>query len=406
MFLINFVKSIFNFKAYRLKHAAFNVLFLVYLLGFLGAYLIKILQDSDERLYQKHVMGLLVGLGVILVISLIDYHFIAKWFVVLYLVNMALLLICRYSNSLPIYGWSHYQARRWIKIGGDPTAGMDNKGFEFMPSEVTKIALIIFMAKYFDICYKKIKKIWVLLLAIALMGVPTLMIFMQPDLSTTICLVMIFAVLVFVSGVPYKFIFPIVAVALPIAIGLIWYVQQDFQVLLTEWQQNRVLAALHPEEHPELMYQQNNAKSAIQSGGMIGKFLMGENLKGTYYVPVKESDFIFTAVGEGFGFIGAIAVLLTYFIMIVLIIRIGKRAKDYLGMMLAMGIGALISVQVFINIGVVTSLLPNTGIPLPFMSSGLSALFINLVTIGLLMNISMQPKEDVPKPVDEFEFLE
>ncbi len=406
MFLINFVKSIFNFKAYRLKHAAFNVLFLVYLLGFLGAYLIKILQDSDERLYQKHVMGLLVGLGVILVISLIDYHFIAKWFVVLYLVNMALLLICRYSNSLPIYGWSHYQARRWIKIGGDPTAGMDNKGFEFMPSEVTKIALIIFMAKYFDICYKKIKKIWVLLLAIALMGVPTLMIFMQPDLSTTICLVMIFAVLVFVSGVPYKFIFPIVAVALPIAIGLIWYVQQDFQVLLTEWQQNRVLAALHPEEHPELMYQQNNAKSAIQSGGMIGKFLMGENLKGTFYVPVKESDFIFTAVGEGFGFIGAIAVLLTYFIMIVLIIRIGKRAKDYLGMMLAIGIGALISVQVFINIGVVTSLLPNTGIPLPFMSSGLSALFINLVTIGLLMNISMQPKEDVPKPVDEFEFLE
>ena len=164
MFLINFVKSIFNFKAYRLKHAAFNVLFLVYLLGFLGAYLIKILQDSDERLYQKHVMGLIVGLGVILVISLIDYHFIAKWFIVLYLINMALLLICRYSNSPPIYGWSHYQARRWIKIGGDPSLGEKNPGFEFMPSEVTKIALIIFMAKYFDICYKKIKKISIKLL--------------------------------------------------------------------------------------------------------------------------------------------------------------------------------------------------------------------------------------------------
>ena len=406
MFLINFIKSIFNFKAYRFKHMAFSVLFLVYLLGFIGAYLIKILQDADERLYQKHVMGLLMGLGVILVISLIDYHFIAKWFVVLYLINMVLLLICRYSNSLPIYGWSHYQARRWIKIGGDPTLGEKNPGFEFMPSEVTKIALIIFMAKYFDICYKKIKKLWVLLLSIALMGVPTLMIFMQPDLSTTICLCMIYAVLVFVSGVPYKFIFPIVAVLVPTAVGLIWYVQQDFQQLLTYWQRRRVLAALHPEEYPELMYQQTNAKAAIQSGGMIGKFLMGENLKGTYYVPVKESDFIFTAVAEGFGFIGAIAVLLIYFIMIVLIIRIAKKAKDYLGMMLAMGIGALISVQVFINIGVVTSLLPNTGIPLPFMSSGLSALLINLVTIGLLLNISMQPKEDVPKPADEFEFLE
>jgi rod shape determining protein RodA len=238
------------------------------------------------------------------------------------------------------------------------------------------------------------------------MGVPTLMIFMQPDLSTTICLAMIFAVLVFVSGVPYKFIFSIVAILTPILIGVIWYVQQDFQVLLTYWQQRRVLAALHPEDYPDLMYQQSNAKAAIQSGGMIGKFLQGEGLKCTYYVPVKESDFIFTAVAEGFGFIGAIAVLMTYFLMIVLIIRIGKRAKDYLGMMLAIGIGALISVQVFINIGVVTSLLPNTGIPLPFMSSGLSALLINLVTIGILINISMQPKEDVPKHNDEFEFLE
>ena len=382
------------------------MLFLVYLLGGIGAYLIKILQDSDERLYQKHVMGLLLGLGVILVISLIDYHFIAKWFIVLYLVNMALLLICRFSNSLPIYGWSHYEARRWIKIGGDPTLGEKNPGFEFMPSEVTKIAMIIFIAKFFDICYKKIQKIWVLLLAIALMGVPTLMIFMQPDLSTTICLATIFAVMVFVSGVPYKYIFSIVAILTPILIGVIWYVQQDFQVLLTWWQQRRVLAALHPEDYPDLMYQQSNAKAAIQSGGMIGKFLAGEGLKGTYYVPVKESDFIFTAVAEGFGFIGAIAVLMTYFLMIVLIIRIGKRAKDYLGMMLAIGIGALISVQVFINIGVVTSLLPNTGIPLPFMSSGLSALMINLVTIGILINISMQPKEDLPKHNDEFEFLE
>lgn len=406
MFLVNFIKSIFNFKAYRFKHAAFSVLFLVYLLGGIGAYLIKILQDSDEQLYQRHVKGLLLGLGVILVISLIDYHFIAKWFVVLYLINMALLLICRFSNSLPIYGWSHYDARRWIKIGGDPTAGVDNKGFEFMPSEVTKIAMIIFIAKFFDICYKKIQKIWVLLLAIALMGVPTLMIFMQPDLSTTICLAMIFAVLVFVSGVPYKYIFSIVAILTPIAIGLIWYVQQDFQVLLKYWQRRRVLAALHPEDYPDLMYQQSNAASAIRSGGMIGKFLSGEGLKGTYYVPVKESDFIFTAVAEAFGFIGAVAVLMTYFLMIVLIIRIGKRAKDYLGMMLAIGIGALISVQVFINIGVVTSLLPNTGIPLPFMSSGLSALLINLVTIGILINISMQPKEDVPKHNDEFEFLE
>jgi rod shape determining protein RodA len=91
--------------------------------------------------------------------------------------------------------------------------------------------------------------------------------------------------------------------------------------------------------------------------------------------------------------------------MVIFIIRIAKRARDYLGMMVALGIGALISIQVFINIGVVTSLLPNTGIPLPFMSSGLSSLLINLMLIGVLMNISMQPKDEVPRPVNEFEGL-
>ncbi len=406
MFLVNFIKSIFNFKEYRLRSMSLGVFAIVYALGVMGAYLIKILQDADENLYQKQVYALIGGAVAILFISLVDYHFVAKMYILLYLLNMGLLLICRFSNSLPIYGWAHYDARRWIKIGGDPTAGVNNRGFEFMPSEITKVALIICLAKYFDLCYKKIKKIWVLLGAIALMGIPIFMIFMQPDLSTTICLTMVFAVMVFASGVPYKFIFSIAGVLIPIGVGLIWYVIQDYQKLLKPWQRKRVLAAIHPEDYPELTYQQDNAKLAIQSGGTIGKMLSGDTgPRGTRFVPVKESDFIFSAVAEEFGFIGSVAVIILYFLMIMLIIRIAKRARDYLGTMIALGIGALISIQVFINIGVVTSMLPNTGIPLPFMSSGLSSLLINLMLIGVLMNISMQPKDEVPKPVNEFEGL-
>ncbi len=408
MFLVNFIKSIFNFKEYRVRSLSLNVFIIVYALGIFGAYLIKTLQDPGENLYQKQLYALAGGAVAILVISLIDYHFVAKMYILLYLVNMGLLLICRFSNSLPIYGWSHYDARRWIKIGGDPTAGMKNsgQGFEFMPSEITKVALIICLAKYFEVCYKKIRKIWVLMGAIVLMGIPIFMIFMQPDLSTTICLTMVFAVMVFASGVPYKFIFSIAGVLIPIGVGLIWYVIQDYQVLLKDWQRKRVLAAIHPEDYPELTYQQDNAKIAIQSGGTIGKMLSGDTgPRGTRFVPVKESDFIFSAVAEEFGFIGSVAVIVLYFLMIMLIIRIAKRARDYLGMMIALGIGALISIQVFINIGVVTSMLPNTGIPLPFMSSGLSSLLINLMLIGVLMNISMQPKDEVPRPVNEFEGL-
>ncbi len=245
------------------------------------------------------------------------------------------------------------------------------------------------------------------MLSIALMAIPTFIVFLQPDLSTTICLLMVFAVMVFASGVPIKFIGIIAAVGLPALYGLIWYVQQDFQSILKPWQKNRVMAAIHPEDYPDLMFQQLNAASAIRSGGMIGKTLAGDTgPRGTLVVPVKESDFIFTAVAEEFGFIGSLVVILLYLVMVVLIIRIAKRAKDYFGSMLALGIGGLISVQVFINIGVVTSLLPNTGIPLPFMSSGLSALLINVLLIGILMNISMQPKDEIPKQTDEFEFLE
>ena len=400
------INTMFPLKSYKWKHLNLTLLTLVYVIGFIGVYLISILQDSDENLYQKQIKGLIAGLVVIVFLTLLDYHFIARLWPLLYILNMGLLLICKYSNSLPIYGWSHYSARRWIKIGGDPTLGVDNPGFEFQPSEVTKIAMIICIARLFDLCYKHIQKIWVLFLSIVLMAIPTLFIFMQPDLSTTLCLVMVFAVMVFASGVPFKYIWTIIGVGAPIAIGLIWYVQQDFQILLEEWQQNRVLAALHPEDYPELMYQQTNAKSAISSGGLIGKMLSGDTgVRGTTYVPVKESDFIFTAVAEEFGFIGSVCVLAMYFIMILLIIRIAKRAGDYLGRMIALGIGALISIQVFVNIGVVTSLLPNTGIPLPFMSSGLSSLLINLLLIGILLNISIQPQDNRSQTEKEFDFL-
>ncbi|MBR4725794.1 MAG: FtsW/RodA/SpoVE family cell cycle protein [Lachnospiraceae bacterium] len=406
-FFVNIFNKIIGIKRYDFKSFSFMLFAIVYVLGFTGIYLISILQDADERMYQKQIAAYAVGLVVILLVSIIDYHFIGKYFIVLYLISLGLLLICRFSNTYPIYGWAHYDARRWIKIGGDPSLGKDNPGFEFMPSEITKVAMIIFTAKFFDLCYKKIKKIWVMLLSIVFMAIPTFLILTQTDLSTSVVLVATFAVMLFASEIPLKFILPFVIVGVPLAGGLFWYVQQPDQVLLKWYQQQRILAAIHPEQFPELRFQQDNALAAIRSGGMIGKLLSGDTgVRGTTHVPVKESDFIFTAVGEEFGFIGSIAVIVLYFILILLIIRIARRAKDYLGMMIATGMGALISFQVFINIGVVTSLLPNTGIALPFMSSGLSALLMNLVMVGIILNISLQPKKnEVPVEKDEFELL-
>ncbi|MCR5331479.1 MAG: FtsW/RodA/SpoVE family cell cycle protein [Lachnospiraceae bacterium] len=405
-FIVNLFNRIIGIKRYDFKSYSVLLLAIVYIIGFIGIYLISILQDSDENLAQKQIAAYAAGFFLILFISMIDYHFIGKYYIILYLISLGLLLVCRFSNSYPIYGWAHYDARRWIKIGGDPSAGINNTGFEFMPSEITKMAMIVFIAKFFDVCYKKIKKIWVMLLAMVFMAVPTYLIMTQTDLSTSIVLVAMFAVMLFASEVPMKFILPFVIVGVPVAAGLFWYVIQPDQVLLKPYQQRRILAALHPEMFPELTYQQDNAASAIRSGGMIGKMLSGDTgVRGTTYVPVKESDFIFTAVAEEFGFIGSILIIALYMILIFLIIRIAKRAKDYLGMMIAIGTGALFSFQVFINIGVVTSLLPNTGIALPFMSSGLSALLMNLILIAIVLNVSLQPKTEVPVEKDEYEFL-
>lgn len=394
-------------REYEYKSFSWMLFFTVYVIGAISVYMMYVLEDGDESFISKQVFGYVAGLAVIIFFTFFDYHLIAKLFIFAYLIGIGLLLICRFSNSGLIYGWAHYDARRWIKIGGDPTAGINNKGFEFQPSDIVKVALIIFFAKYFDLCRKKITKLWVLGLSVLFIMIPTFLILTQTDLSTSIVIVLLYASMVFVSGVPFKYILPIAGTALPLLGGLYWYVQQPFQVILKEYQQNRLLASKYPELYPELVYQQTNAAAAIRSGGLYGKFFAEDStLTGTRYVPVKESDFIFTAIAEEFGFFGSVVVILLFLLLVILAFRIARRAKDYLGKMIAIGIGSLFAFQVFINIGVVTSLLPNTGIPLPLMSAGLSSLLVYLGMIGMLLNISLQPAQKVEKTEDEFEALD
>ena len=396
--MLKVLKKIFPIKEYDFKSFCFPLLLIVYILGFVGVYLIYVLdyyekQAIKQNLYSKQILAFAIGIGLILVVALIDYHIIAKLSPLIYLAGIGLLLICRFVDKPPIYGWAHYTAKRWIKIGGDPSLGEKNPGFEFQPSEIVKIAVVITLAWFFFKVHKYIKKLWVLAVSVAIVAVPLVFIFKQPDLSTTILLFVVFAVMVLISGVSYKYIVPILAVFVPTAIFLLWYIQQDFQTVFTEYQVNRVKSLFYPEDFPELAYQQQNAVAAIKQGGLTGKVLQGvEANLASRSVPVRESDFIFSSVCEVFGFIGAVIILLGYAIMILMIIRIARKSKDYLGRMIAVGFGSMLLVQVSINVGVVTYILPNTGIALPFMSSGLSSLLVNLLMIGILLNVSLQPR--------------
>ncbi len=376
----------FKFKNYDLKHYNVSLLGVIIILGSIGMVLIQRLQDADERQFEKQVIGYVAGITLAIIISMIDYHFICKFFIPLYILNLGMLLVVKFT---PL-GYKHYDAKRWIKVPGI--------GMEIQPSELSKIILILFFAKYFDLVRRQINKLSVLAITFVLFAIPIFIILTQPHLSASIVMSLCFLAMLFTAGLSYKIILPTIAISIPSFIALFWYVQQPYQILLTKYQQDRVLAMLHPDRYPDLMYQQVNATKAIQAGGMTGKLIADESatLKSSL-VPVIESDFIFTAIAEAFGFIGCIVVLLLLAFFIYKAIFIARHAVDNLGMLIASGIAALVMLQAFVSIGVVTSLLPNTGIPLPFVSSGLSSLIGNMIMVGILLNIGLQNDRMLPK---------
>lgn len=376
----------FKFKEYNFKQYSYSLLILVALLTGIGAYLIKLVQEADANLYQKQVIGLFLGIFVAVVVSLVDYHFLCRMYILIYLFNMLLLLMVKYSSI----GYKHYDAQRWLKI----------KGFEFQPSELSKIMLILFMAQYFSMCKRSISKLPTVIGALILMGLPTYLIFDQPHLSTTIVLLFVFAVMYFSAGLSYKVIAPILLIGVPAAAGLLWYVQQDFQALLTPWQQNRILSLIHPGDFPDLLYQQINSVQAIGSGQLYGKLLTGDTgIRGTSFVPVVETDFIFSVVGEELGFLGSCVIIGILVIIIVKCIAIAKNAPDFQGMLIATGISSMFMIQLFINVGVATQILPNTGTPFPFLSYGLSSLISGMISIGVILNIKLQTKKQGGKMI-------
>lgn len=195
------------------------------------------------------------------------------------------------------------------------------------------------------------------------------------------------------SGIGHKILAPDAAVVVPAVGVLFWYILQPNQKLLRGYQLARITGWLHPEkEGLGVMYQQNNSVLSIASGKLYGKLLDGSTTARNYTsVDVRESDFIWTPISEEFGFIGCMVVLALLSIIIIKCFLAAKNARDYMGMMIAVGIGAMFCFQTFFNIGVATSLLPNTGLPLPFLSNGLTSLISNMMAIGILLNVGIQP---------------
>lgn len=371
-------------QEYDFRKFDLGLLITAILLGVIGAYMLRIIPGviNPEDKYLKQLLGVFLGVCLAIFVAMFDYHFVAKFFIPLYMFNLLLLFMVKFTR----FGIDVYGAKRWLGI---------EEVFSFQPSELTKVIMIVFVAKMFDLLKERLQKFSTLVIIGILMGIPTFLVLIQTDLSTAIVLFGSFVVMVFASGYSIKILAVLTAVLVPTVYGLFWYILQPNNLfielkILKGYQQDRILSLLHPDEYPELLYQQENAVEAISSGGLMGKTFTGDTgVRGTAYVPVVESDFIFTGIGEEFGFLGAALVILMLTFLVFRIMLVAKRATDIMGKVIATGVAAILMFQTFINIGVVSMLLPNTGIPLPFVSSGLSSVVGCYSMLGLVLNIAI-----------------
>lgn len=375
----NRIQQWLQIKRYNWRNIDISLIVIVLVLAIISSYVISIVNPAISM--KKQLIGVFGGLIIIAIFSLIDYHDLCLYIPIIYIVATLMAAATRLSP-----------------LGDDKTTGsyrwLDFKIISFQPSEICKIVLILTLATFFAKRRENIQSFKNFFLATLLTIVPTSFILIQSDLSSSIVMIVILVMMLACSGIGHRILGPVTAVVVP-AIGfLFWYIQQPNQKLLQEYQLERIMGWLHP-ENKELgvMYQQNNSVLSIASGRLYGKLLDGSETSRNYTsVDVTESDFIWTPISEEFGFIGCMVILLLLSVVIIKCFIAAKRARDYMGMMIAVGIGAMFYFQTFFNIGVATSLLPNTGLPLPFLSNGLTSLIANMMTIGILINIGIQPK--------------
>jgi rod shape determining protein RodA len=362
-----------TFKARDWRH--FDVQLLLYVLlliavGVVMGYSAAFNDPSASAGMSQTVKTLIwasIGLTLFFVASSVDYHWLRTLAAPIYLVVLGLLALTM------LIGTNLFGAQMSVTI-----AGLD---FQF--SEVSKVLMVAVLAAYLSGRRERIGRLATILVAGALMAIPTVLVFLQPDLGTALVFVAILVGMLFMSGASLGWmgLFAGGAVALaPIAVSQ-----------LHGYQRARLFCFLDPYADPQgACYQLVQALNAVGSGGWLGRGLTvgGEGQRG--YIPVQSTDFIFTVVAEDLGFVGGVIVLTLFGLLLWRMLVIGWQAGDAFGMMIATGLASMILFQLLVNVGMVTGLMPVTGIPLPFITYGGSSLISLLFGLGILESVRMR----------------
>ena len=364
-------------KQYKLKNYNFRLVLYVIALTFVG---ILVIGSAKESVQNKQILGLFLGIIAMITVSMMDYSFLLRFSWIFYIFNILLLVLVK------LMGEDAGGATRWVEIAG----------IRFQPSELSKIIIILFFAYFFMKYQENLNTIRVLAASFILIGIPLILIKAQPDLSTKIVTALLFVSLLFIAGLNYKIVLGVLAISIPAGLLFISLILQPDQKILDPYQYRRIMAWLEPEKYADAAYQQLNSKMAIGSGMLWGKGLNNSQItsvKNGNFISEPQTDFIFAIVGEELGFVGSVIVILLLLFIVLECIFMARKAKDLSGKLICCGMASLVGFQGFVNICVATGLMPNTGLPLPFVSYGLTSLISLFMGIGFVLNVGLQPRK-------------
>ena len=319
----------------------------------------------------RQIFYVAAGIAVMFVFSKIDYHRILDWTPWGY--GFGLLSLAAIFTPL---GHNALGGRRWIKLGP----------MTFQPSEFVKLVLMLMVARYFanlggrNLTWKDIFK------AFALVGVPMLLVLKQPDLGTTLTYTPILLAGLFLGGINLRQSLILVTAGAAL-VGGVW----SSGKFLKPYQKARLTSFVNPASDPRgAGYQLLQSEIAVGSGGIWGKGTEKGTQTQGYFLPIPYTDFIFAAFSEEHGFVGAVFVLLLYLLVLMRLIQNAQTAADLSGSLIIMGIVAVLTFQIAVNVGMVIGLMPVTGIPLPLMSYGGSSVLFTFLALGVAMNVRMR----------------
>jgi rod shape determining protein RodA len=348
----------------------FNFLGTVLVLSAIGLMLIysaTYFTDPSLDIMRKQILWMCIGIALMIVFAVVDYHVLFDAAPILYGVGIVLLVY------LLLWGKLTANVRSWIHIGG----------FQFQPSEFMKIFTALMLAKFFDRHDRAYMNLRLFAQAMGIIALPVALIIVQPDFGTAATFFPLVAVAMYFGGIRWR-VWVIAALILLIALPIGW-------MALKQYQKDRILTFLNPDRDPlGRGYQVTQAKIAIGSGGIHGKgFKQGTQAK-LQYLPARHTDFIFAVLGEEWGFIGVTIVLGLYLFLIVQALTFAKHARDRGGTFLAICLISFFIFHVLINVSMQIGVLPTTGIPLPLISYGGSSTMMFFMAIGLMLNVDMR----------------